>query len=169
VLAHETGVTNTVDPLGGSYFVETLTRQMQQEARQYFERIEDLGGMLPAIDRGFFRREIAEAAFAYQREFDAKHKIVVGVNAYQEAEEKPIDILTIDHEVEREQVGRLAKIKADRSTADFDRALDAVRRAAEARQNMLPTLLDAARARATVGETMQALADVYGRCDATVV
>ncbi len=169
VLAHETGVTNTVDPLGGSYFVETLTRQMQQEARQYFERIEDLGGMLPAIDRGFFRREIAEAAFAYQREFDAKHKIVVGVNAYQEAEAKPIDILTIDHEVEREQVGRLAEIKAERSTADLERALDAVRRAAEARQNMLPTLLDAARARATVGETMQALADVYGRCDATVV
>ncbi len=154
VLAHETGVTNTVDPLGGSYFVETLTRQMQQEARNYFDRIESLGGMLSAIDRGFFRREIAEAAFAYQREFDVRHKIVVGVNAYQEPEEKPIEILSIDHAVETEQVAALAKVKRDRSGEDVRRTLDAVRRAAEASENVLPSLLEAARARTTVSEVM---------------
>jgi methylmalonyl-CoA mutase N-terminal domain/subunit len=169
VLAYETGVTNTVDPIGGSYFVETLTRQMAEEARRYFDRIEELGGMLPAIDRGFFRREIADAAFAYQREFDAGHKLVVGVNAFQQADEKPLDILKIDLAVETEQCTSLNRVKADRSQADLNRTLDAVRRAAEAEENVLPTLIDAARARATVGETMHALADVYGRCDTAVV
>ena len=169
VLAHETGVTNTVDPLGGSYFVETLTRQMQQQAHDYFERIEGLGGMLPAIDRGFFRREIAEAAFAFQREFDVKHKIVVGVNAYQETDEKPLEILSIDHAVESEQIGSLKRVRQSRSRADAERTLNAVRRAAEAKQNIMPALLDAAEARNTVGEVMHALADVYGRCDSAVV
>jgi methylmalonyl-CoA mutase N-terminal domain/subunit len=169
VLAHETGVTNTVDPLGGSYFVETLTRQMADEARKYFDQIEELGGMLAAIDRGFFRREIAEAAFAYQREFDAKHKIVVGVNAYQDAEEKPIEILSIDHALESEQIASLSRVKQERSSGDVTRTLDGLRRAAEAGQNVMPALIEAARARATVSETMHALADVYGRCDSTVV
>jgi methylmalonyl-CoA mutase N-terminal domain/subunit len=169
VLAYETGVTNTVDPLGGSYFVETLTRQMAEQARSYFDRIEELGGMLAAIDRGFFRREIAEAAFAYQQEFDAGHKLVVGVNAFQQADEKQLDILKIDYAVETEQVESLNRVKKDRNAADVQRTLDAVRRAAEADENLLPTLIDAARARATVGETMHALADVYGRCDTAVV
>jgi methylmalonyl-CoA mutase, N-terminal domain len=169
VLAYETGVTNTADPLGGSYFVETLTRQMQEMAHRYFERIEELGGMLSAIDRDFFRREIAEAAFAYQREVDAKHKLIVGVNAFQEAEEKPIDILSIEQAVETEQIESLRKVKADRSSQEVRRTLDGVRRAAEAQQNVMPALLEAARARATVGEVMTALADVYGRCDSAVV
>ncbi len=169
VLAHETGVTNTVDPLGGSYFVESLTRQMAGEASKYFESIEELGGMLPAIDRGFFRREIAEAAFAYQREVDAKRKLIVGVNAYQEAEEKPIEILEIDHAVETEQIAALRKRRAERSAADMNRALDNVRRAAEASENIMPSLIDAARTRATVGETMCALAEVLGRVDSAVV
>ncbi len=169
VLAHETGVTNTVDPLGGSFFVETLTRQMQQEANKVFDRIDELGGMLAAIDRGYFRREIAEAAFAYQREFDARHKIIVGVNAYQESDEKPLEILTIDHAVESEQIAALRRVKQLRSQDDVRRALDELRRAAEAGENLLPTLLDTARARATVGEAMCALADVFGRCDSAVV
>src|SRR5271155_3341208 len=100
VLAHETGVTNTVDPLGGSYFVETLTRQMMDQARQYFDRIRDLGGMIPAIEAGFFRREIADAAFAYQRDVDAKRKLIIGVNAFTEAEHKPMETLVIDEGVE---------------------------------------------------------------------
>src|SRR5579883_1502638 len=104
VLAYETGVTNTVDPLGGSYFVEALTKQMQQDARVYFDRIEQLGGMIPAIEAGFFRREIADAAFVYQREVDARRKLVVGINAFQEAEEKPIETLVIDETVEKEQL-----------------------------------------------------------------
>src|SRR6266446_1045279 len=102
VLAHETGVTNTVDPLGGSYFVETLTKQMQQDARAYFERIEQLGGMIQALESGYFRREIADAAFVYQREVDAKHKLIVGVNSFQEADEKPLETLIVDETVEQE-------------------------------------------------------------------
>src|SRR5207237_7561776 len=113
-LAHETGVTNTVDPLGGSYFVETLTRQMQQQARQYFDRIEQQGGMIAAIERGFFRREIADAAFAYQRDVDAGRKLIVGVNAFQEAEEKRLETLVIDETVEKEQVASLRRTKAQR-------------------------------------------------------
>ena len=96
VLAYETGATNTVDPLGGSYFIETLTQQMQQEAREYFDRIEELGGMIAAIEKGFFRREIADAAFAYQRDVDAKRKLIVGINAFAETDEKPLETLVID-------------------------------------------------------------------------
>src|SRR5206468_4580482 len=117
VLAYETGATNTVDPVGGSYFVETLTKQMQQEARGYFERIEQLGGMIAAMEAGFFRREIADAAFAYQRDVDAKRKLIVGVNAFQETDEKPLDTLTIDRAVEKEQTTRLRERKAKRDAA----------------------------------------------------
>jgi methylmalonyl-CoA mutase N-terminal domain/subunit len=165
VLAHETGVTNTVDPVGGSYFVEALTRQMQQEARAYFERIEQLGGMIPAIETGFFRREIADAAFVYQREVDARRKLIVAVNAFQEAEEKPIETLVIDESVEKEQVANLRQLKAKRDGEGVRRSLDAVRRVAATSQNLMPALLDAARARCTVGEIMNALADVFGRYD----
>jgi methylmalonyl-CoA mutase N-terminal domain/subunit len=163
VLAYETGVTNAVDPLGGSYFVETLTRQMQQEARTYFQRIEELGGMIRALEAGFFRREIADAAFHYQRDVDAKRKLIVGVNAFQEAQEKPIETLVIDETVEKEQVGRLRDLKAKREAGEVRRLLDQVRRVAATSENLLPTLIEAARARCTVGEIMAALADVFGR------
>ncbi len=165
VLAYETGVTNTVDPLGGSYFVETLTRQMQQEAREYFERIAQQGGMIAAIEAGFFRREIADAAFAYQRDVDAKRKLIVGVNAFVEPDEKPIETLVIDETVEKEQVAALEKIKGQRDGEAGRRSLDAVRRVAARTENLMPALLDAARARCTVGEVMAALADVFGRYD----
>ncbi|HEY7158967.1 MAG TPA: methylmalonyl-CoA mutase family protein [Gemmataceae bacterium] len=165
VLAHETGATNTVDPLGGSYFVETLTKQMQQEARTYFERIEELGGMIAALEAGFFRREIADAAFTYQREVDAKHKLIVGVNAFQEAEEKPIETLVIDDTVEKEQVARLKQIKAKRDGESARKMLDRIRRTAATKENLMPALVEAARVRCTVGEIMNALADVFGRYD----
>jgi methylmalonyl-CoA mutase N-terminal domain/subunit len=165
VLAHETGVTNTVDPLGGSYFVEALTKQMEQEARVYFDRIQQLGGMIRALETGFFRREIADAAFVYQREVDAKRKLIVGVNAFQEAEEKPIETLVIDDSVEKEQVAGLRKIKAQRDGEVVRRNLDAVRKMAATRQNLMPVLVEAARARCTVGEIMKALEDVFGRYD----
>ena len=165
VLAYETGVTNTVDPLGGSYFVEALTRQMQQQARDYFDRIEQQGGMIAAIERGFFRREIADAAFAYQREVDARHKLIVGVNAFQEADEKPIETLLIDDKVEKEQVAALQKVKTLRDAEAVRRALAEVRRVAGTNQNLMPALLEAARVRCTVGEIMNALADVFGRYD----
>ncbi len=169
VLAYETGATNTVDPLGGSFFIETLTRQMQDAAHKYFDRIEELGGMLVAIEKGYFRREIADAAFAYQREIDAGRKLIVGVNAFQEPDERPMDILTVDAAVEQEQIESLRRVKQQRSSADVSRTLDEVRRLADSRQNLLPPLLEAARARATVGEVIHSLADVFGRYEGAVV
>src|SRR5204863_5513162 len=140
VLAYETGVTNTVDPLGGSYFVETLTRQMMQEARKYFDEIERRGGMIAALEAGFFRREIADAAFAYQREVDAKRKLIVGVNAFVEKDEKPMDILQVDEAVEKEQVARLRQLKAGRDAAAVERMLGDIRRIAARRENLMPVL-----------------------------
>jgi methylmalonyl-CoA mutase N-terminal domain/subunit len=165
VLAYETGVTNTVDPVGGSYFVEALTKQMQQQARAYFERIEQLGGMIPAIEAGFFRHEIADAAFQYQREVDARRKLIVGVNAFVEPDEKPLETLVVDESVEREQVAALRQLKARRDNEAVRRTLSEVRRLAETKENLLPALLEAAEARCTVGEIMAALADVFGRYD----
>jgi methylmalonyl-CoA mutase N-terminal domain/subunit len=165
VLAYETGVTNTVDPVGGSYFVETLTKQMQDEARIYFDRIEQQGGMIAAIEAGFFRREIADAAFTYQREIDARRKLIVGINAFQESDEKPLETLVIDDSVEKEQVAALRRIKANRDPATVTRMLAEVRRVAGTSQNLLPVLIEAARARCTVGEIMNALADIFGRYD----
>src|SRR5262249_46221179 len=127
LLAQETGVTNTVDPLGGSYFIESLTGRMQQEAKQYFAQIAQAGGMIVAIESGFFRREIADAAFAYQRELDARRKLIVGVNAFEEPEEKPIETLVIDDAVEKEQVAKLKKTKSARDGEAVRRALDKVR------------------------------------------
>ncbi|HEV3145455.1 MAG TPA: methylmalonyl-CoA mutase family protein [Gemmataceae bacterium] len=167
VLAFETGVTNTVDPLGGGYFIEGLTQKMRAEAGKYFERIEELGGMLPAIDKGFFRREIHEAAIAYQRDVDAKRKLIVGVNAFIEPEEKPLETLVIDPAVEQEQVASLRKIKARREQGAVRRCLDEVKGIAATKKNLMPALIDAARARCTVGELVNALADVFGRYDAS--
>jgi methylmalonyl-CoA mutase N-terminal domain/subunit len=165
VLAYETGVVNTVDPLGGSYFVEALTKQMYADTRHYFDRIEELGGMLAALEKGFFRREIADAAFVYQREIDAKRKLIVGVNAFAEGEEKPMDILVVDAQVERDKVAAIKALKAKRDNAAVRRALDDVKRVAAAGTNTLPVLIEAARARCAVGEMMAAMADVFGRYD----
>jgi methylmalonyl-CoA mutase, N-terminal domain len=163
VLAYETGAPNTPDPLGGSYFVETLTQQMRKQAEDYFERIEQQGGMLAAIDSGFIRREIAEAAFAYQKSVDKREKIIVGVNAFEEDEQKPIDILEIDEGPEQEQIRNLQRLKKSRDNRAVERTLDNVKRAADRKENVFPTLLEAATARATVFETMSAMADVLGR------
>lgn len=165
VLACETGVTNTVDPLGGSYFIETLTRQMQQDARAYFERIEQKGGMIAALEAGFFRREIADAAFVYQREIDAKRKLIVGVNAFEETDEKPLDTLVIDDTPEKEQLAALRKLKAQRDGQNVQRILADIRRIAATKENLMPIVLEAAHARCTVGEIMNAMADVFGRYD----
>jgi len=165
VLAYETGVTNTVDPLGGSYFVETLTRQMQEDARRSFEEIERRGGMIATLEAGYFRKEIADAAYVYQKEIDAKHKLIVGVNAFQETDEKPLDLLTVDEGVEQEQVEQLKKVKANREPKDVKRCLAEVRRTAGTTENLMPALLAAARARCTVGEIMNAMAEVFGRYD----
>jgi methylmalonyl-CoA mutase, N-terminal domain len=165
VLAYETGVPNTPDPLGGSYFVETLTEQMRRQAEDYFERIKQQGGMLAAIGSGFFRREIAESAFAYQKAVDSREKIIVGVNAFQEEERQPIDLLQVDEEVEKEQLRNLNRIKRDRDGSAVRASLDKLKRAAERKENVFPALMEVARARVTVAETMNSLAEVLGRCE----
>jgi len=168
VLAHETGVTNTVDPLAGSYAIETLTNELEAEAWDYFARIEQVGGVLAATESGFFRHEIAESAFRYSQEMDRGEHIVVGVNAYQEQAKTPIETLKIDPSVETEQIRSLERVREVRDAAGVSAALDALRRTAAAGDNVMPALIDAAKAHCSVGEAIAALADVYGRFDGGV-
>jgi methylmalonyl-CoA mutase N-terminal domain/subunit len=161
IIAHETGVTNTVDPLGGSYFVETLTNEVERGAWDYIEKIDAMGGMVPAIERSYPQREIAEASYKYQVAVDKKEKIIVGVNDYI-APEKPLDILQIDESVARRQAERLSKLRADRSKAEVDRRLNALRKAAQGKDNLMPFLFDAVKSYATVGEVCDALREVFG-------
>ncbi|MBI1314823.1 methylmalonyl-CoA mutase [bacterium] len=163
VLAHETGIPEFVDPFGGSDCVETLTEQFCDQAADYFEQIADQGGMFAAIDSGFFRREIAEAAYAEQRLIDSGQKVIVGVNRFEEAVDEPIELLEIDPTIEREQVKALHHVKATRSPDAVRQALAEVRRVTATDVNLFPALLEAAGARATVGEIMNALADALGR------
>ncbi|HZS94751.1 MAG TPA: methylmalonyl-CoA mutase family protein [Chloroflexota bacterium] len=162
ILAFETGVVNTVDPLGGSYFVEAMTNRMETGAREYFDRIEELGGVLAGIDAGFFQREIADAAFDFQEELEDHRKVMVGVNEF--VDESPIDIpiLKIDPEVEREQVRRLRDLKAQRDNACVAAKLEALRDAAARDENVMEYLLEAVRAYATIGEMSEAMKPVLG-------
>jgi methylmalonyl-CoA mutase, N-terminal domain len=162
VIAFETGVANTADPLGGAYFVEALTDRMEALAYDYFRRIDELGGMVEAVKRNFPQREIADAAFELQQEIDAGERVVVGVNRFVHEDEEPIPILRIDPELERKQIGRVQAVRADRDAAAVERALTAVREAAATDANLMPHLLDAARVRATEGEMIEALQTVFG-------
>jgi methylmalonyl-CoA mutase N-terminal domain/subunit len=163
IIAHETGVINTIDPLAGSYFVEALTDKMEKEAEAYFEKIDSLGGVIPAIEAGFFQREIAEAAYRYQRELDKKEKIIVGVNEYVEQDEQiEIPILTISPEVEIKQKKRMTEVRASRDEQHVIETLDALRKAAEDGSNLMPRFLDCTRAYVTLGEMCNALAEVFG-------
>jgi methylmalonyl-CoA mutase N-terminal domain/subunit len=162
VIAHESGVTNTADPLGGSYFVERLTDEMEAAAYEYFARIDELGGMVEAINNGFPQREIADAAFRYQREVDQKQRIVVGVNDYQLDDEQQMDIHRPDPEAERRQRTRLERTKAERDQGQVDAALAEVERGAEAGENLMPALIEAARVRASEGELVAVLQTVFG-------
>ena len=161
IIAHETGVTNTVDPLGGSYFVETLTNEVERGAWEYIEKIDAMGGMVAAIERSYPQREIAEASYRYQMEVDKKEKIVVGVNSYV-TEEKPLDILQIDETVPRRQAERLNKLRADRSSDEVARRLTALRNAAQGSENLMPFIYDAVKSYATLGEMCDAMKDVFG-------
>jgi methylmalonyl-CoA mutase N-terminal domain/subunit len=163
IIAHETGVTNTVDPLGGSYFVEALTDRMEQEAGAYFEKIDALGGVIPAIEAGFFQREIADAAYRYQLELDKKEKIIVGVNDFiEEGEKIEIPLLTISPEVERTQKQRLAGVRNARNAADVERTLSDLQRAARDGENLMPRLIACTRAYVTLGEMCGKLTEVFG-------
>ena len=163
VIAHETGVANTVDPLGGSYFVESLTDEMERAAYGYFARIDELGGMVEAIKRGFPQREIADASFRYQQEVDARKRIVVGVNEYRFADDEGVSIHRPDPEVGRKQSGRLERTRARRDSGAVERVLTALKEAAaNDGENLMPHFLDAARVRASEGEMVAALQDVFG-------
>jgi len=161
ILASESGVTNTPDPLGGSYFVERLTLDMEQAAGDYFRRIDEMGGMIAAIEKGFPQSEIANASYAYQRAVESKDKIVVGVNAFQ-SEGEPLELLHIDHTAEEHQEKKLAALRARRDNSQVRKTLSALQRAAEGAENTMPFILDAVRAYATLGEICDAFRDVFG-------
>jgi methylmalonyl-CoA mutase N-terminal domain/subunit len=162
VLAHETGVTNTIDPLAGSYFVEHLTDAMERGAQEYFDRIDAQGGVLPCIENGFFQREIADAAFEFERKLEANERIIVGVNAYQDGEGGDVPTLRIGPEIEQAQVRRLQALKQRRDNTSVRNRLDALKRAATGSDNLMPPLLDCVKAYVTEGEIMAALKGVFG-------
>jgi methylmalonyl-CoA mutase, N-terminal domain len=163
VIAHETGVTNTPDPLGGSYFIEALTDEMERSAYEYFQKIDGLGGMVAAVKQNYPQREIADAAFALQQEIDGGERIVVGVNAYAAAEEEQIPILRVDPALERKQIGRLQSARAARDSAEVERALAALREdAGYEDRNLIDPLLRCAHANCSEGEIVQSLQQVFG-------
>ncbi len=161
IIAHETGVTNTVDPLGGSYFVEALTNEVESGAWEYIRKIDAMGGMVAAIERSYPQREIAEASYRYQMALDKKEKIMVGVNDFV-SEEKHLDILQIDETVAHRQAERLTKLRVERSNDGVARRLNALRTAAKSADNLMPFIFDAVKSYATLGEICDALRDVFG-------
>ncbi len=163
VIAYESGVTAAADPLGGSYFLEHLTDQVASGAQEYIRRIDGMGGMIAAIERGFPQREIADASYEYQRSLETGERKVVGVNAFEQNEEQPIELLQIDESAARRQWEKLAALRKRRSETRVSAALDALRRAAEGSENTMPFILEAVRAYATLGEISEALAGVFGR------
>jgi methylmalonyl-CoA mutase N-terminal domain/subunit len=163
VIAHETGVASTIDPLGGSYFVEDLTNRLEAEAYDYFDRIRKLGGVIPAIKENFFQREIAEASFQFQNEVERGERVIVGVNRYQEADEKPIEILHIDAALEAKQIERVQALRGRRDGAAAEAALARLKAdAAVEDRNLMPAIVEASRAYVTMGEMCDALRDVWG-------
>jgi methylmalonyl-CoA mutase N-terminal domain/subunit len=162
IIAEETGVTNTIDPLGGAYFVEALTDQLEEQAYAYFRKIDELGGMVEAVKRGFPQREIADAAFELQTEIDAGRRTVVGVNRYTEGDGQATEILRIDPALEQKQIARVKAVRADRDEAVVTASLAAIKEAGAGRDNLMPLLVDAARAHVSEGEIVQTLQQVWG-------
>jgi methylmalonyl-CoA mutase N-terminal domain/subunit len=163
VLAHETGVINTIDPLAGSYFVESMTNRMEEEAEAYFEEIDRRGGVMRCIEEGYLQKELAKAAYVYQREIDEKERIIVGVNQYVHTDEKiEIPILKISEEVEEIQRKSIAKAKSLRDQSKVDSTLEDLRSACRNDENTMPYIIECVRQYATVGEISAAMKDVYG-------
>ena len=163
IIANETGVPHTIDPWAGSYFMEDLTNKMEAAAEDYFKKIDDLGGVIPAIEKGFFQKEIARAAYQYQNEIEKNERIIVGVNQYQDENEKiEIPLLEISEEVEKHQKEQLKKLKADRDNKKVDTLLAELKDAAQNDRNLMPVLVECAKAYATVGEMVNTLKDVFG-------
>jgi len=162
IIAHETGVTNTIDPLGGAYFVEALTDRMEEAAYDYFHKIDQLGGMVQAVKDGFPQREIADASYSLQREIDSGRRIVVGVNSYTEGDDGTMSLLRIDPALERQQIDSVKAVKAARETGVLETAMSDLKAAAVAGRNLMPPLVDAARVHASEGEIIETLQQVWG-------
>jgi methylmalonyl-CoA mutase, N-terminal domain len=163
VIAHETGAVNTIDPLGGSYYVEHLTSELERQAYEYFDRIEKLGGVIPAIEENFFQREIAEASFRYQSEVEQNQRIVVGVNRYQLDDEPEPDLLKIDPMLEQTQIDRVQAVRARRDSSAVEQALARLKEdAASEDRNLMEPIMDASRSYVTMGELCDVLRDVWG-------
>ncbi|HYU80049.1 MAG TPA: methylmalonyl-CoA mutase family protein, partial [Vicinamibacterales bacterium] len=162
ILAHESGVTSVVDPLGGSYFVEKLTRDMEDGTHQYWKTIDRMGGMVEAIERGYPQKEIAEASYQFQQAVERREKIIVGVNDFVQEDETPIEILYIDESAAEQQMDRLDGLRRTRDNDSVMRTLDALRNTARGRANTMPAILDCVRSYATIGEMCDALRDVWG-------
>ncbi len=162
ILAQESGVVNTVDPLGGSYFVESMTNRIENQVGKYLQRIDELGGVLPAIEAGFFQREINESAYRYQREIDEKRRLIVGVNAYEDDQPLRIPLLKIDPQGYQRQIDRLQDLHRRRDNGAIGQALDRLRLACQGTQNTMPRILEAVHAYATLGEIIEVMRDVFG-------
>jgi len=169
VIAHESGVTSSVDPLGGSFMVEALTNKMEEACYNYFDRIASLGGVIPAIEKGFLQREIAEAAYRYQQEIDSRERIIVGLNDYVIDEPLTIPILQMDEEGEKRHLKRLNRVRRERSTRDVAKRLGEIKRAAQGTDNLMPYILKAVRSYATLGEIGGVLREVFGEYRPTEV
>ena len=167
IIAHETGVTDTVDPLGGSYFLEVMTNQLEAGGYDYFRRIEDVGGVIPALETGFLQREIADAAYLYQMEEDRKERITVGVNEYNTGEEMDIPLLRVDREGERMQIEGINEVRRTRDNREVAEKLRALEAAARGNENLMPPLIDAVKSYATLGEMMDVFREVFGEYQPT--
>jgi len=162
IIAHESGVTHSIDPLGGSYFIERLTCEMQEEAEDYIKKIDDMGGMVKAIEMGFPQKEVIDSSYEYQKALEKEEKIIVGVNAFQ-SEHEPISILEIDEQVAEHQLKRLKEIKRTRNSSKVKNRLSDLKRAAKDDENLMPYILECVREYATLGEVMETMAEVFGR------
>jgi len=162
IIAYGSGVADVIDPLGGSYYIEWLTDKIEEEAMRYIEKIDSMGGAVEAIEKGYIQREIVESAYKYQREIETKQRIIVGVNEFITEEKVPIEILKIDPKIEETLVERLKMIKRQRDNAKVKETLEELKKAAEKYENLMPTILKAVKAYATVGEICDVLREVYG-------
>jgi len=169
IIAEESNIANTIDPLGGSYFVEWLTSKMEEEAYNYFDRIEALGGVIPAIKKGFFQKEIAKSAYQYQKEIDEGKSKVVGVNCYKADEEASIPLLKLDEEGEQQQITRLKRLREERDNYKVTDVLRRLRKAAEGEENLMPFILEAVKVYATLGEACGVLREVFGEYKEPIV
>jgi methylmalonyl-CoA mutase N-terminal domain/subunit len=170
IIAYESGVANTVDPLGGSYYTEALTNEMEEKAMEYIQKIDDMGGAIAAIEKGFFQKEIADSAYRYQREIDEKKRTIVGLNEYTvEGEECPVELLRINPKIEREQFERLQKLKRERNNKKVKVTLEKLYDSAEKDENLMPAIIDAVKTYATMGEITEVLRKVYGEYKELIV